>query len=185
MKMKNCQHQWKMTNIQFGFVFFEKCYHCNDLRTYFSMEGSALIGEEYREEDHFWNIVEKAQSFIFDLKCTRCNNLEKFTNLMGLLYCTGCLSDCEVEKMQKKFYAEKTWIIVAFGHLPQAIIEPIPSYKMDILSSYFNQRRDTSRSRIKMVPFNLIKDFTQCKGDFIHDVGMLSTEPPKERKHIF
>jgi len=183
--MSECQHQWKMANIQFGFVVFEKCFHCNGLRTYFSTEDTPILGDKYREGDHYWSRVENAQSFRFDLQCTKCNHLEKYDDLMGLLHCTGCLPDCEVEILRKKYEAERTWILVAFGFLPKAKTEPIPTYKLDTLTDYFNQRRDTSRSRIKIVPFNLIADLSLCKGDFIHDVGMLSLEPPKERKPLF
>jgi len=174
-----------MTNIQFGFVVFEKCFHCNSLRTYFSLEDIPILGDKYREGKHFWSRVENAQSFRFDLQCTECNHLEEFEDLMGLLYCTGCLPDCEVEVLRKKYEAERTWVLVAFGHLPQTTEEPIPSHKLDILTEYFNQKRDTSRSTIKIISFNLIEDISRCKGDFIHDVGMLSMEPPEERKPLF
>jgi hypothetical protein len=181
----SCGHRWEMTNINFGFVVFEKCFHCNGLRTYFSMEDTPILGDKYREGDHFWSRVENAQSFRFDLRCTKCGHSEKFEDLMGLLHCTGCLPDCEVEILRKKYEKERTWILVAFGFLPKAKTELIPSYKLDILTDYFNQRRDTSRSRIKIVSFNLIEDLSLCRGDFIHDVGMLSLEPPEERKPLF
>jgi hypothetical protein len=183
--MSECQHHWEMTNIQFGFVVFEKCFHCDGLRTYFSLEDTPILGDKYREGPHFWSRVENAQSFRFDLRCTKCNHLEKFDDVMGLLHCTGCLSDCKVEALRLKYEAEKTWILVAFGFLPAMEPESIPSYKLDILSDYFNQRRDTSRSRIKIVSFDLIEDISHCRGDFIHDVGMLSLEPPPERKSPF
>ncbi|RKX18079.1 MAG: hypothetical protein DRP26_05875 [Candidatus Zixiibacteriota bacterium] len=183
--MPECQHQWEMTNIKFGFVVFEKCFHCNGLRTYFSTEDTPILGDKYREGNHFWSRVENAQSFRFDLKCMKCGHLEKFEDLMGLLYCTGCLPDCEVEILRKKYEAERTWVVVAFGFLPEAIAKPIPSYKLNMLTDYFNQRRDTSRSKIKVISFNLISDLSRCKGEFIHDVGMLSLEPPKGRKPLF
>jgi hypothetical protein len=183
--MPECQHQWKMTNIQFGFVVFEKCFHCGSLRTYFSGEDIPILGDKYREGDCYWSRVENAQSFRFDLQCTKCNHLEKFKDLMGLLHCTGCLPDCGVEILRKKYEAERTWVMVAFGFLPKAKEKPIPEYKLDILSDYFNHGRDINRSRIKIVPFNLIKDLSRCKGDFVHDVGMLSLEPPEERKPLF
>jgi hypothetical protein len=185
MKMDKCRHEWEMTNIQYGFVLFERCFHCSTLRTYFSPEGYASVGEEYREGEHFYNILEKAQTLHFDLRCQKCDKLVTFKDLMGLLYCTGCLPDCEVEKMQKKLEAGKTWVIVAFGHLPEAIEKPVSPQKLDILTDYFNQRRDTSRSRIKIVSNSLITDISLCRGEFIHDVGMLSQEPPRERKPIF
>jgi hypothetical protein len=174
-----------MINIQFGFVVFEKCFHCNGLRTYFSEEERPILGDVYRDGDCYWNRVENAQSFRFDLQCKECQRVEKFRDLMGLLHCTGCLPDCRVDLMRRELEEGRTWILVAFGFLPKAATEPIPDYKLDILTDYFNQRRDTTRSRIKIVPFNLIDDLSRCKGDFMHDVGMLSQEPPEERKPVF
>lgn len=179
--MAQCQHRWKMTNIQFGFMVFEKCSHCAELRTYFSKEDT---WDEYKEDECLWSIVENAQTFRFDLKCTECGHVEKYDDLMGLLYCSGCLEDCEVERLRKKYETEKTWILVAFGFLPQGRQTPIPEYKLEILSDHFNQRRDITRSRIKIVSFNMIKDISLCRGDFIHDIGMLSLEPPEDRKPL-
>jgi len=174
-----------MTNVRFGFVAFEKCFHCSGVRTFFSKEDSPHLGEAYREDDHFWSRVENAQSLRFDLKCTECGKVEDFSDLMGLLHCTGCLEDCEVEVMRKKLEEERTWLVVAFGHLPAESGSQFTAEKMDVLTDYFNQRRDTSRSRIKIVPYSLIKDATLCRGEFMLDVGMLSQEPPAERKPLF
>ena len=154
--MSECRHRWEMANIQFGFVVFERCSHCNELRTYFSLEDT---WDEYREGECQWSIVEKAQTFRFDLKCRDCNRLETFEDLMGLLYCTSCQADCEVEILRKTSEAEKIFVLVAFGFLPQAKTRPIPQQKLDILTDYFNQRRDTSRSKIKIVSFNMIVDY--------------------------
>jgi hypothetical protein len=104
---------------------------------------------------------------------------------MGLLHCTACLSDCPVELKRQQLEKERTFILVAFGFLPKALQDPIPQEKLDLLTDYFNQRRDTSRSKIKILPFTLIQDLPRCKGDFIHDVGMLSQEPVTERKPLF
>lgn len=183
--MSDCPHEWEMTNIQFGFVVFEKCFHCNELRTYFSVEDHPILGDIYREGDCYWNRMANAQSIRFDLICKKCNHTEKFDDLMGLMHCTGCLPDCQVDVQRRKLETEKIWIVVAFGFLPKAKTEPIPQEKLDILSDYFNQRRDTSRSRIKVLSFNLIEDLSRCRGDFIHDVDMLSQELPKERKPLF
>ncbi|UCG61336.1 MAG: hypothetical protein JSV52_13605 [Candidatus Zixiibacteriota bacterium] len=179
--MTECRHRWEMANIQFGFVVFERCSHCNELRTYFSLEDT---WDEYREDGCQWSIVENAQTFRFDLKCRDCNRQETFEDLMGLLYCTSCQADCEVEILRKTSETEKIFVLVAFGFLPQAKTKPIPQRKLDILTDYFNQRRDTSRSKIKIVSFNMIGDYlSRCRGEFIHDVGMLSQEP-EERKRL-
>ncbi|OEU69365.1 MAG: hypothetical protein BA863_18295 [Desulfovibrio sp. S3730MH75] len=180
--MSNCQHQWKMTNITYGFMIFERCSHCNDLRTYFSIDD---IWDEYREGDCTWSAVVNAQTFKFDMICSKCGIIEKFDDLMGLLYCTGCLSDCKVEIMRKELEAKKTWLLVAFGNIPSALTNPIPQRKLDILTDHFNQRRDTSRSTIKIVSFDLIDKLSVCKGEFIHDISMLSLEPPEEREPLF
>jgi hypothetical protein len=171
-----------MTNIQFGFTVYEKCSHCREVRTYFSLQDT---WDEYREGACSWSIVENAQTFRFDLQCTACGHLEKFEELLGLLYCTGCLPDCKVEIMRKEREAKRTWILVAFGALPEAKTKPMSAEKLQILTDYFNQRRDTSRSRVEIIPFNLIKDLSLCRGEFIHDVGMLSLQPPEERKPLF
>jgi hypothetical protein len=180
--MSTCQHEWEMTNIQYGFIAFEKCSHCDGLRTYFS---PMVVGEDYREGECLWRVMENAQSFRFDLRCGKCNQLEKFDDLMGFMYCTGCLEDCQVEKLQKKYAEDKTWVMVAFGFLTNSVPKPISWERLNILDEYFNQRRDTSRSRMKILSYHLIEDFTYCKGEFMFDVGMLSTEPPGERKPLF
>jgi hypothetical protein len=183
--MSQCQHQWEMVNVTFGFVVFEKCFHCQGLRTYFSREDIAFLGDKYREGDCYWSRVENAQSFQFDLRCAKCGRLEKYADLMGFLHCTGCLPDCPVEILRRKSEEERTGILVAFGFLPEAKNHPISGERLDMLTQYFNGRRDTRRSRIKIVPFSLIEDLSRCKGDFLHDVGMLSQEPPGERPSLF
>lgn len=183
--MSECKHKWEMIDIHSGYVAFEKCFHCDGIRTYFSEEESFLLGDKYREGPHFWSRVDNAQSFRFNLKCSRCSIVENNNELMGFMHCTGCMEDCDLDVLQKKYEAENTWVIVAFGFFPEAKKKPITPYKLDILSDYFNQRRDTSRSKIKVLSFDMIKDFSQCRGDFLHDVGMLSQEPPGERKLLF
>lgn len=180
--MSECQHQWKMTNIRFGFTVFEKCAQTREVRTYFAEEDT---WDQYREGDKKWTIVENAQTFRFNLTCSKCGQVEDFKDLMGLLYCTGCLADCEAEIVRQEGLKNKVFTLVAFGFLPESIDNPMPQEKLDILSEHFNQRRDTSRSTVKIVPFRLIKDVSLCKGEFIHDVGMLSLEPPDERKPLF
>jgi len=182
--MSDCQHRWEMTNIQFGFIAFEKCSHCDRIRTFFSIDDAPVSGDDYREGDCLWRRVENAQSFRFDLKCSKCHHVEKFHDLMGLLYCTGCMSDCPVDILQKKLETEKTWVLVAFGFLPKTKGKLISNEKLDLLTDYFNQRRDTSRSRIKIISYDLIDNFSLCKGEFIYDRGMLSLEPVEERKPL-
>ncbi len=180
--MAECMHQWVMTNTQFGFVVFEKCSHCQVVRSYYSNQDT---WDDYLEAEHHWSIVENAQTFRFDLECSNCGQYVALDDLSGLLYCTSCLEDCEVEIQRKRYEAAKTWVLVGFGFLPESKSKPLSGLKLQILSDYFNQRRDTSRSTIRIIPNSLITNISLCRGEFIHDVGMLSLEPPGERKPLF
>jgi len=182
--MAQCQHGWEMTNVRFGFIAFEKCYHCRELRTYFIEDDVPLLGDKYREGNCFWSRVGNAQALRFDLRCTRCGKIEPLDELMGFMHCTGCLPDCQVDILQKQFEMEKTWVLIAFGFFDKGRVPAISPSKLDILTDYFNQRRDTSRSRIKIVSAELIIDLSRCRGDFIHDVDMLSLEAPDRRTSL-
>ncbi|HDQ00153.1 MAG TPA: hypothetical protein ENN22_13350 [bacterium] len=180
--MSQNNHEWEMTNIQFGFIVYEKCYQTNELRTFFSIEDNPILGDRYREGRKHWTRMENAQSFRFDLKCKKTGELVKFNDLMGLMYCTGCLPDCELDKLRLQYEAANTMVIVAFGFFPESLEKHIPPKKLGILTDYFNQRRNSRRSRIKVLPFNLIKDLSKCRGEFLHDVNMLTKEPPAPRR---
>ena len=186
-KMPGCQHQWEMADIQFGFVVFEKCFQCNGVRTYFTRESLPIIGDEYREGDHFWHRVENAQTFRFALRCAKCGAAEPFDDLMGLMYCTGCLPDCRLEILRQQLESTRTHLVLACGFLKETQVQPrqIASHKLEKLTRYFNQRRDQSRSIISIRPFDLDDGFSRCKGEFLHDVGMLSQEPLTSRRSPF
>jgi hypothetical protein len=171
-----------MVNIEYGFVVFERCSHCNTVRSHFSLDG--VFGDEYREGDCLFSDVKSAQSFRFDVQCTECDIVVKYRSLSGLLYCTGCLADCPVEIMQREYEAKKVWVLVAFGFLPVDSKKPFPPHLLEILTDYFNQRRDTSRSSIKIVSYDMIENFSLCKGEFLYDRGMLSLEPEVDREPL-
>ncbi len=185
--MTGCQHQWEMRDVQFGFVVFEKCYHCNRVRTFFSREGIAIIGDEYREGDHFWHRVENAQSFTFGLHCSLCGESEKYDDLMGLLFCTACMPDCRFDILRLRLEAARAHLLLACGFLDESSPQPklIAIEKIEKLARYFNQRRDPSRHAIAIVPFDLEDGFARCKGEFLLDIGMLSQEPLTVRKSPF
>ena len=181
--MPECAHKWEMANVRFGFVVFERCPHCMDVRTHFANEENAL--DEYREGRCTWRTVENAQSLKFDLRCRTCGRVEDLSELMGLLYCTECLAECRVGRLQQELQAEKTWLVVAFGHLPESKQKPFAPGKLEALTDYFNQRRDVSRSKVRVVPFHEMVPFiSQCRGEFLHDVGVLSADPNVERKQL-
>jgi len=183
--MAVCEHLWEMDNVQFGFVAFERCFHCNGLRTFFGQDPAPFLGEEYREGACYWSRVENAQSFRFDLRCTRCSVRVAFDDLMGLLHCTGCDPECQVDRLRRECEAAGGWALVAFGFIDKDEILPLSPTKLQMLADYFNQRRDPSRKKVRLLSFELIGKFSRCEGDFLHDVGMLSLQPPPPRRPAF
>jgi len=179
--MAACRHQWEMADVEFGFVAFERCFHCDGLRTFFTPDQIPFLGEEYREGRCFWRRVEAAQSFRFGLRCARCGERHNLEELMGLLHCTGCDPACEIDRLRLQAEAEGNWVLVGFGFTDKNGPTPIPPAKLEILADYFNQRRDASRPRLRLLSFEQIGELSRCHGDFLHDVGMLSLEPPPTR----
>jgi len=178
MTAKGCSHTWKMINVAYGHIITEKCSKCYIVSTYFSFEDRPPL-EEHREGDHFWNVMESAQSFRFDFQCTRCSQIVHFDELMGLLMCTGCDKNCEAEKIQQSHEKERTWVYVAFGFLPIADHKQLSREQIAMLEDFFNQRRKSADSRIKIVSQELVPDFSLCYGAVIKDVNMLSLTPPE------
>jgi hypothetical protein len=179
MQEEKCsEHRWEMANVRYGFMISEKCFHCDKIATYFSDKEKPPL-EEYREGDHFWNVVESAQSVQFDLKCAGCGQVEEFNDLMGLMMCTGCDKDCEVDILMKKLEPERTWVYVAFGFLPIKERPQLSKEKIAILERYFNQRRKSSISRIKIVSHEMVHSYATCYAEVIRDLDLLSLTPPE------
>lgn len=174
-----CSHIWRMINVAYGYIITEKCSKCEVISTYFTFEDRPPL-EEYREGDHFWNVVESAQSFRFDFQCASCSQIMKFEELMGLLMCTGCDKNCQVAKLQEILEKGKTWVYVAFGFLPKAIHKQLSEEKIAMLEDFFNRRRNSAESRIKIVSQELVTDYSLCYGKVIKDVNMLSLTVPEE-----
>jgi len=173
MQEEKCRHSWKMVDVKQGFIIMEKCSHCRKISNYFAEELKPPM-EKYREKEHFWNYMESAQSIRFNLRCTRCNETVNFNELLGLMMCTGCDEKCDVNIQMKELEKEKTWIYVAFGYLPIDEKKQLTEEKIAILEDYFNQRRKSSKSRIKIVSHELVRDIKNCYGEVIMDMDLLS-----------
>jgi len=176
MKEENCDHQWEMINVQTGLIITENCFKCDKTSTYFCLEQYPPL-EEYREGDHFWNVMESAQTIRFDLQCKRCGAVKPYHELAGLMMCTGCDEHCKVDHIRRELEKDRTWIYVAFGFLPEDEVEQLNEEKISILEDYFNQRRKSSKSRIKIVSSELISEIKNCYAHLIKDVGMLDLRP--------
>ncbi len=176
MIQQETSHTWEMVNVVPGFIITEKCFHCEKISTYFSNEDRPPF-EEYREDQHFWNVMESAQSISFDLTCTTCGSFIQYKELLGMMMCTGCDENCEVDRIRRTLEPELTWIYVAFGFLPIKERKQLSPEQFAILEEYYNQRRKSSRSKIKIVSHELIKNISTCYAEVIKDVDMLSLTP--------
>ena len=179
MHEERCSHTWEMVDVIPCFIVTEKCYHCGKIATYFSTENIPPI-EEYREGEHLWNFMGSAQSIKFNLKCIKCDKLEKFDELLGVMMCTGCDEKCEANVLLKKLEQKRIWIYVAFGYLPIDEKKQLSLKQISILEDYFNQRRKSSKSRIKIVSHKLVNNIASCYAEVIKDVDMLSLTLPEK-----
>jgi len=177
MQQESCKHIWEMTNIKPCFIITENCFECKKISTYFSLEEKPPI-EEYRDEEHYWNVMDHAQSIRFDLQCKECEKIVKLDEFAGLMMCTSCEENCKIYSLMKELEKERTWVYVAFGFLPVDEKKQLSEEQISILEDYFNQRRQSTTSRIKVVSGELIDDFSLCYGDIIKDADMLSSKAP-------
>ena len=122
--------------------------------------------------------METAQSIRFDLQCKECGKVETFNELMGLMMCTGCIEDCDVNRLMIELEAEHTWVYVAFGFLPVDEKKQLSLEKIAIVEDYFNQRRKSSTSRIKIISHEMVKNYATCYAEVIRDLDLLSLTPP-------
>lgn len=180
MQEQTCKHLWEMTNIQPGFIVTEKCFECSKISMYFTFEERPPM-EESRDGEHFMNVMESAQSFRFDLKCSKCSTLIQYKEFLGLKMCTGCDDKCKVDKLLKKFEKKRIWVYVAFGFLSVNERKQMNREKISILEEYFNQRRKSSGSGIKIVSYEKIENIALCYAEVIKDVDMLSLTPHEKK----
>jgi hypothetical protein len=180
MQNTKCTHQWEMVNACPGFILTETCHKCNLITTYFSKEDNPPL-EEYKDGEHFWNVMTSAQSVRFDLECKLCKSLVSFDELYSLMLCTGCKTDCKVFDLLERVPGRSVWVYVAFGFKPFQDKLQLSDEKISILEDYFNIRRRSSKSSIRIVSHDMIDDLDSCTGGFIMDELLLSLAPPSTK----
>lgn len=179
MQEEKCSHQWKMINVVPIFIGTEKCFHCGKIVSFSTTELNPPH-EEYRDGDHFWTTMDTAQSISFDLKCTQCEKVVDYSQLLGLMMCTGCDETCKVNTLMRKLESERTWVYVAFGYLPVNEVEQLSEEQIQYLEDYFNQMRKSRQSRIKIVSHEMVDNILNCYAEVIRDVDLLTLTPPEE-----
>jgi hypothetical protein len=141
------------------------------IATYMSFEASPPL-QQWRDGEHLWNVIETAQSIRFDLSCGSCGTLVTYDELLGLMMCTGCDENCRVHQLQQKLAPERTWVYVAYGYRPVEEKKQLSEDKIAVLETYFNQRRQSSRSRIRIVSHELVSDISKCYAEVIKDMDL-------------
>ena len=94
------------------------------------------------------------------------------------MMCTGCDKECPICAEMEALEASRTWIYVAFGALPHDVCPQPSPEKLAILETYFNQRRKSSKSAIKIVSSERVRNVLSCFSENIGDVDLLSLKPP-------
>ena len=180
MRRKKCSHLWEMINVAGGLIIMKRCFHCGKVSTCFCFHDKPPL-EECHEEDHFWNFMEGDRSFHFDLKCAKCGTLVKFDELVGLMVCTGCDETCEVDILRRKLQPEHTRVYIALGGRPIEEKKQLAQRKIDILEYYFNQQCKSSKTKIKVVPHEMVKNIADCYAEVIEDADALFTTASEDK----
>jgi hypothetical protein len=170
-----CGHSWAMTDVKYGFIVTEKCYHCQQVRIYFSFE-DAPPKEEYKEEEHYWNYEGSAQSIRFSMKCGACGKVVTFEELTGLMQCMACDGGCYINIISQICEGQNIWVFAGLSYKAGTEID-LPVEKLDVLTSYFTSRLRTPGKKILVLPGSLRKNPETCRGEILKDVGMLSLTP--------
>ena len=169
-----------MVNVASGLIVMKKCFHCGKVSTCFCFHDKLPLEPCY-EEGHFWNFMEGDPTFHFDLKCTKCGTLVKFDELVGLMMCTRCDETCKVYTLSQKLEPEATRVCIALGYRPIDERKQLSREKIDILQDYFNQECKSLKSKIKIVPHEMVKSVDKCYAKVIKDVEMLFMAPSEEK----
>ena len=176
MATEACRHSWSMTDVRYGFIVVEKCYHCNDERSYFAAE-HVPPKEEYREGEHFWDYMGSSQSVQFNLKCGACGEVVELGELLGLMTCAGCTDECDLNILSRICESQRIWVYAALTYNPDEQMKAHMAGKLAVLSQYFNDRIRTEGKKILVVPGWLVHDIDVCHGSVLRDVGMFEVEP--------
>jgi hypothetical protein len=165
-----------MVDVRYGYMVTEKCYHCQEERSYFAEEHTPPK-EEYRDGEHFWDYLGSSQSVRFNLMCEECGEKVVLDELLGLMTCSGCIPDCEFNMLSRICEEQKTWVYGALLCEGEEGRRPETAEKLAVLGKYFSDRVRTPGKKILVLPGWLVKDFDRCRCNVLEDVGMFQTEP--------
>ena len=180
MRKEKCSHLWEMINVASGLVVMKKCFRCTKVSTCFIFHNRPPL-EPCHEQEHFWNFMESDPSFHFDLKCINCGALVKLDELVGFMMCTRCDETCQVDVLRRKLEPEYTRIYIVLGCRPIDERRQLSQEKISILEDYFNQQCNSLKSKIKIVPHEMVKSIDTCYAKVLNDVQMLFTVASEQK----
>jgi hypothetical protein len=180
MQKKKCPHVWEMVNVAHGMIVMKKCFHCGKVSTCLCFHDEPPL-ETCHEGRHFWNFVEDDPAFHFDLKCTKCDSLVTFEELVGLMICTGCNEKCQVDILRRKLEHEPAEACIAIGRRPIDERKQLTEQKINILQDYFDQKRQSLKSKIRVVPHEMVRHIDNCYAQVIKTPDELFTPVPEEK----
>lgn len=114
---KACDHRWVQSGLQEGFLYIEYCYHCDQFRSFFSVE-SCYIGDEYVENKHRWNYFFRSRSMRFDLVCAKCNTNVVMDDLLGIVRCSACTGSCQMNLITQLAIESSISVLAALFETP-------------------------------------------------------------------
>jgi len=177
MSEEKCSHLWEMVNVAGGLIVMKKCFHCNKVSTCFCFHDKAPL-EESHEEGHFWDFMEAEPAFHFDLKCTKCGAVVKFDELVGLVTCVGCDEKCRVCELRRELEPDGVSVVIALGRRPIDERKQLPAEKITVLQEYFDGQADSLKSKIKVVPHEMVRNIASCYAEVIRDRDCLFAAAP-------
>lgn len=145
-----CDHRWVQTNQQEGFLYIEYCYHCKRFRGFFSAE-SCYLGDEYVENKHRWNYYFSSRSMKFDLMCAKCRTNVVMDDLLGIMCCSGCTDQCQMNLITKLAKESHICVLAALFETPLKG-EAADWSRYKILNQYYRDEFKDRGQRFLILP---------------------------------
>ncbi|MBN1232944.1 MAG: hypothetical protein JXA60_06305 [Candidatus Coatesbacteria bacterium] len=179
MPRELCNHEWKMINLQSGFIVTEKCINTNEYVDYFSTEDAPSM-QEYKDGDKYWIILGADQTIRFELECQLCGQIINYDNLLGLMNCTGCTGECHLNNLTQVARDNKILVYAALCYQNKPnVTEYLTLDQLKALNKLYNSRLASRDKKILIVSSSLRLLPKGCRGDIFKDVGLLSEEEPE------
>jgi len=170
MAEEKCQHEWRIVNLQNGYLVTEGCAGCGARANFFTLEDRHHM-DTYVDGEHRWRFLGSSQAVKFDLECVKCGKVMKLDNVQALAMCVECKDKCKAALEGKG--DENTWVYLALCTEAQHQKgECVTREECRALTDYFNSRITTPGKKVIFVPCILRESIDFCQAEIIADVGL-------------